>query len=347
VARITRAEPRRAYIHEAMEQLRSQGDFVGILESLYRVDQPREAWLQGVLQTLSTVFDESARFAGVFYDLADGQCVDSAQVEVLGDQPELQRVLEALHQGPALQRNVVSAYRNTLAATATEFITDVQAFAPICARQFQAGMRDTLLINGASPFGVGCALNVFYPRALSFTDDQRELLKSIAVHLSTAHRLQRKLAAATVEAILTDTGNLEHVDSPIDLRTLKSNLQDAVAQRRWARKRARQDGKHALHAWKGMVERRWTLVDAYETDGKHYIVARCNLVEAPKTPELSEREREVVALAAIGRSNKFIAYELGLAHSTVRVLCHRAMQKLGVTTREALVDRVRAAAQED
>jgi DNA-binding NarL/FixJ family response regulator len=36
------------------------------------------------------------------------------------------------------------------------------------------------------------------------------------------------------------------------------------------------------------------------------------------------REQQVVALATLGRTNKFIAYELGLAHSTVRVLMARA-----------------------
>ena len=61
--------------------------------------------------------------------------------------------------------------------------------------------------------------------------------------------------------------------------------------------------------------------------------------------DLTQREREVVALAAAGRSNKCIAYELEMAHSTVRVLCHRAMRKLGVSNREALIERVRQRAE--
>jgi DNA-binding NarL/FixJ family response regulator len=39
---------------------------------------------------------------------------------------------------------------------------------------------------------------------------------------------------------------------------------------------------------------------------------------------LSDREKQVVALASLGRSNKLIAYELGIAHATVRVLFARA-----------------------
>src|SRR5262249_14956466 len=37
-------------------------------------------------------------------------------------------------------------------------------------------------------------------------------------------------------------------------------------------------------------------------------------------PALSAREQQALAAAAQGRSNKEIAYELGIAHSTVRVL---------------------------
>jgi len=52
---------------------------------------------------------------------------------------------------------------------------------------------------------------------------------------------------------------------------------------------------------------------------------------------LSGRERQVLELAALRRSNKLIAYELGLAHATVRVLLSRAASKLGATSRAALV----------
>ncbi|RYZ07804.1 MAG: LuxR family transcriptional regulator [Myxococcales bacterium] len=52
---------------------------------------------------------------------------------------------------------------------------------------------------------------------------------------------------------------------------------------------------------------------------------------------LSEREHEVVSLAARGLSNKVIASELGVAFSTVRVLMARACSKLGVASRSDLV----------
>ena len=62
----------------------------------------------------------------------------------------------------------------------------------------------------------------------------------------------------------------------------------------------------------------------------------------PKGPaSLSDRERQVTALAASGRHNKLIAYELGLSPATVRVLMARAAAKLGVASRDELVERYR------
>jgi DNA-binding CsgD family transcriptional regulator len=53
---------------------------------------------------------------------------------------------------------------------------------------------------------------------------------------------------------------------------------------------------------------------------------------------LSERERQVVALAIAGYENKEIAHELGLAYSTVRVLMARAARKIGARGRREIVE---------
>jgi DNA-binding NarL/FixJ family response regulator len=86
-----------------------------------------------------------------------------------------------------------------------------------------------------------------------------------------------------------------------------------------------------------MVRGDWTLVDCVESDGKRYVVARENAPKAKPIPELTERETQVVALANLGRHNKLIAYELGIADSTVRVLLSRAAAKLGVGPRAELL----------
>jgi DNA-binding NarL/FixJ family response regulator len=102
------------------------------------------------------------------------------------------------------------------------------------------------------------------------------------------------------------------------------------------------DPERALGTWKGLVAARWTLVECFESDGRRYVLARENEPAPSFHAALSDRERQVLANAALGRSNKEIAYALGLADSTVRVLLSRAAKKLRASTREELVRRFEA-----
>jgi two-component system response regulator FixJ len=66
-------------------------------------------------------------------------------------------------------------------------------------------------------------------------------------------------------------------------------------------------------------------------------VIRGRLAVSGTSAQLTKREREVVQRAQLGHDNKSIAYDLGIAHSTVRVLVARAEIKLGVSTRQELL----------
>lgn len=92
--------------------------------------------------------------------------------------------------------------------------------------------------------------------------------------------------------------------------------------------------------WKAMVAGRWTLVDQFESDGRRYVVAKVNSPASGAISKLSERESQVVALASLGRSNKVIAYELGLAEGTVATLLTRSRKKLGAATFDDLLLRM-------
>ena len=122
----------------------------------------------------------------------------------------------------------------------------------------------------------------------------------------------------------------------------RGQLRDAV--RTLERARAgmrRRDPDGAVESWKAMVRAKWTLVEQFDSDGARYIVARVNEACAAGPELLAPRERQVLGFAALGHSNKLIAYELGLAPSTVRVLLARAGARLGVSSRTALVERYR------
>jgi DNA-binding CsgD family transcriptional regulator len=57
----------------------------------------------------------------------------------------------------------------------------------------------------------------------------------------------------------------------------------------------------------------------------------------PAPTALTERERQIVTLAAAGQHNKLIAYNLGISHSTVRVLMARAAKRISARSREELI----------
>ena len=72
-------------------------------------------------------------------------------------------------------------------------------------------------------------------------------------------------------------------------------------------------------------------------------IAAKGATPAPAKPDrLTQREHEVLELLAKGRSNKRIAFELGIAEKTVKAHVGRLLAKLGVADRtEAAVKAVR------
>jgi DNA-binding NarL/FixJ family response regulator len=67
------------------------------------------------------------------------------------------------------------------------------------------------------------------------------------------------------------------------------------------------------------------------------LVGKTTVLGAPATAELSEREADVIRLIAQGYSNKEIAAQLGLSIKTVETYKSRAMEKIGLDSRVAIV----------
>src|SRR5436309_2026588 len=86
----------------------------------------------------------------------------------------------------------------------------------------------------------------------------------------------------------------------------------------------------------------WELVAEYGLDGRSYVIIRAKGHASALTP----RQRQVLARAALGQTNKVIAFELGVSDSTVRVLMARACARLGVKTREEAIEAYRATVNE-
>jgi DNA-binding CsgD family transcriptional regulator len=136
------------------------------------------------------------------------------------------------------------------------------------------------------------------------------------------------------DAVVSPSGKVEHAERDAAKKEARAALRDAVIALDRARGPLRRRAPdEAIAAWKGLVDARWSLVDQFESDGRRFVVARRNEPGAVTLDVLSARERQVVSYVAFGHTNKLIAYELGISHSTVRVLLARAAAKLGVPSR--------------
>lgn len=97
------------------------------------------------------------------------------------------------------------------------------------------------------------------------------------------------------------------------------------------------DPERALELWRALVRGRWSTVDWFDSDGRRYVLGIPNAPNIVDPRGLSERETQVVSYAALGLTNKMIAYHLGVSRGRVSTLLTSAMRKLGVQTRAQLV----------
>src|SRR5439155_26435064 len=92
--------------------------------------------------------------------------------------------------------------------------------------------------------------------------------------------------------------------------------------------------------WHEVETGAWRVVDRLDRDEHRYLLA---LVTAPSSRAITRREQEVVEYASRGWSNKVIAYELGVATSTVSTHLAHAAAKLGLSSRGAVIQTYLAA----
>ena len=215
------------------------------------------------------------------------------------------------------------------------------------------GWRDCFIVSGIDPTKHGVYFGVWQDREAKLSPRVRTTWQRIAVHLASAHRLQRRLteadrrSAETADAVLSAKGGLEHAQGDAVEGGARRDLCDAVLGIEHARGVLRHlDVDHAVERWRGLVSGRWTLVDHFESNGDRYILARRNDIQAHGLSALTEREHQALGFAALGHTNKLIGYEMGISPSTVGVLLHRAAQKLGAQSRSDLVARFAALVRE-
>jgi DNA-binding CsgD family transcriptional regulator len=296
---------------------------VDVIESAYDFEQPDQAWLTRIVGAAVPLVDRGLGVAAYLYDARDPSGVKVLHA-ALPEQVD-----------PALFRTFVSMTPRVAWARPFEIASSSPAFVSNVAQALHGmfGARDIVAINGLDASGFGLWLGAIVPERETCSKKQARMFERIAPHLASAVRLRRRLSRQP-EAILDPNGHVHDASGDAKLEGARAVLRKAVKAVETARgKQRREDPERAVAEWKGLVAAQWTLVDRFESDGKRFIVAERNEVTERNEPgavaSLSPREHAVISAVAAGHHDKLVAYELGLAPSTVRVLVLRAVRKLG------------------
>lgn len=197
------------------------------------------------------------------------------------------------------------------------------------------------------------------PRGCAFWPERdRALWERISAHLGAAFRMRHHGAArATPSLVIDHRGRVQHADPDLAAGAELAQLRQAVAAVDRAR-RIRMPPEAVLDAWRALHGARWSIVESVERNGRRLLVARPNVPLHAADPsvaagaagrhqqqhprKLSAMENRVLVALSESHSNKLIAYELGLATSTVSTLLARAARKLGCRSRIELARAGRA-----
>lgn len=322
-------------------------DLMDVVEAAYRIDVPDAQWLRELAQAARPHLDQGLGVAVFEYYKPEGAQPRIIQRFYLGIPHKLEAIygtvftkmdpairLRPFRLGPCITGSELMGMRD-------QFRNDSHM------KKFvhRFGMFDSLWITAAEPSGRGIGFHAGRAQIKWASAAQKKRWGKVAAHLSSAVRLRHahktrdpRQAGEVGEAVLDPKGRVHDASGIARTPAAQELLRRAVLALETSRGALRRsDPDASLDARKALVSGRWSLLDRVELDGRRYIIARENPPGAPGPAALTPRERQVVGYAKLGHHNKLIAYDLGIADSTVRVLLARAAAKLGVRTRRDLL----------
>ncbi len=310
-------------------------DVLSVIEAAYRMDLPEPEWVAGILHAARPSIDQGAGVYAYVFDASAAMTIRSFVFSGPAHMSEAE-VGAALSTVP--EDYVAKSWRARACSLASE-IPGFHELEILPSYLHPRGIRDLFAISGADPTYQGVYLGAGQRRVAKLSPRKRATWSRVAAHLASAFRLRRTIGAQRdltegAEAVFTPGGKVEHAEGDASTRAARETLADAVVRLDRARRRTRvHEPERAVEEWRGLVAARWSLLEHFERDGRAYLVARKNEPNAPGIDALTPRERQILAYASLGHSNKLIAYELGISSSTVGVHFLRAARKLRAKTR--------------
>lgn len=340
-----------------------------VLDVAYQVHQPSGGWLQSVADQLRPVIDQGeGALAFVMRERADGS-VAIADLTPSGIDEYWRQWTTQMSALPQEVRRYARGlpplvYKSHFTVAA---MTSVPSFRMYVQQSFRASLRappanaeavlahdeaqnlpwaECLALHAGDP--VAGDVFVVAPRRRRVSElpsfDTLHTWSRVMGHIANAYRLQQLVAAEGrgpfegAEAVLAADGRVLDAAGLAQTPDARAVLREAARRRDGARTRSKaRSVDEVTDQWRALIAGRWSLVDVFDHDGRRFVVARRNDLAA-SAPALSDRELQIAAYLAMGQSNKVIAYQMGVAVSTVATHTRRIAKKLGADSRVTLVE---------
>jgi DNA-binding CsgD family transcriptional regulator len=309
-----------------------------VVEAGYEIGRGEDAWIRGIAERVHPLIDEGLGTQTGTYELQGDRLHISALVSLGESAP---RVYELMMKILARtdHRPMIAAYLTLPVCTMTQGRVRNQQRDPLWQRVVrETGVHDVLKVAITDPSGRGFSFGANLGRARSVSPREGARLGRVGAHLQTAFRA--RAADRTTpgdDAVLRPDGRVEHAEREATDKNARASLRDAARAIDRARGRQRtRDPDGALEAWRALVDGRWTLLEQFESDGRRFLIARRNEPRGRSRDGLTASETVCAVYASMGHSGKLIAYELGVAESTVSTHVRRAMRKLRLRSRAEL-----------
>ena len=323
-------------------------DAIAVVEHAYRLELSAADWLCGLAEHARADLDQGGGTWAMFHDTTNVErprILDVQSAGALEDQSVLlPRLLErgGRFLGSTLRFSGIALVTRVLRDTfgdelGLRVVEELQ-------QALDGPPSDLLQVGASEPGGVGLLIGAPCSRGSVIDRRVARRWSRIAGHLHSALRLRLALSetapidSARAEAILAPSGRPLHATEPAQAALEVLRVAAVTMDRA---RTARSEADEGIELWPAMVAGRWSIVEQFDSDGRRYLVALENEPDCPDPRALTERERQVVHFAAIGCSDKSIAYTLGLAPSRVGSYLSSARRKLGVRSRVELVTLVR------
>lgn len=332
---------------------------MGVVEAAYDLRATETEWLQGVADACHPVLKPDSGLLAYHVDFgADGYRIHhpvqsgDTPADMVGRIETMAALLERVRQGRAglVARAQARAYEHVMRTGFREPATralqsEFQRVGPRWMYTLGAPVQDVAVLLNHHVDGNGLTgLFGGLKKRRTVSPGARRVLQMLSAHLKAGLRLRRRwgASAAAVQApsdgaVLSGAGEVLHAEGDARTSAARRELRETARRIDSARSKRSGRGEEALAVWQGLVDGRWSLVEAFDADGKRFMLAHENDEQVRDPRGLSGMESRVVGLAVRGYSDKLIAYHLGIAEGTASSHLAHAMRKLGIRNRAKLV----------